>query len=104
MISTANEKIEIPDSLADIYRDMAISPLILLRNYALNHVHTMIHKYEAENIRFEKKYGCLFHEFKSKVDGMENDENFEWEDDLMDWEFAAENLSLWRKKLEKIEK
>ncbi|MCP4108637.1 MAG: hypothetical protein GY749_24325 [Desulfobacteraceae bacterium] len=104
MISTINEKIELPASLANIYREMEISPLILLRNYALNYVHTMIHKYEVENISFEKKYGCLFHEFKSKLDDMENEENFEWEDDLMDWEFVDENLGLWKKKLEEAEK
>lgn len=28
---------------------------------------------------------------------MENEENFEWEDDLMDWEFAVENLSVWQR-------
>ncbi len=104
MSSTVSEKFEIPDSLASIYRDMAVSPVILLKNYALNHVHSMIQKYEAENICFEKKYGCLFDEFRSKVDDMENEENFEWEDDLADWEFAAENLGLWRKKLEEIDK
>ena len=34
---------------------------------------------------------------------MEHEENFEWEDDLMDWEFAVENLTLWRKRLREIQ-
>jgi len=34
---------------------------------------------------------------------MRNVENFEWEDDLMDWEFAVENLELWRKKVQEID-
>ena len=29
---------------------------------------------------------------------MEKEENFEWEDDLMDWEFAFENFRYWQKK------
>ncbi len=33
---------------------------------------------------------------------VETKENFEWEDDLMDWEFAAENLALRRKREKEV--
>ena len=80
-----------------------ISPVMLLTNYALSHIHAKIQKYTAENASFEKKYGETFQKLKCKVDLMENEENFEWEDDLMDWEFAVENLTLWRKRLQDIQ-
>jgi len=83
---------EIPDTLKNIYREMEVSPVGLLKNYALNLVYSKIHKYETESMYFEKKYGCAFEEFKHKVEGMKNEENFEWEDDLLDWGFAVENL------------
>ncbi len=97
------EKFEIPDKLKNIYRDMEISPVGLLENYALNLVYSKIHKYEAENMYFEKKYGCVFEEFKHKVESVKNEENFEWEDDLVDWEFAAENLKYWQKKAQELQ-
>ena len=39
-----------------------------------------------------------FREFEVRIENMENEENFEWEDDLMDWKFAVENLIYWQKK------
>lgn len=90
--------IEIPESLSEIYKEIAISPINLLQNYALNHIRSKIQKYEAEDSYFIRKYSCNFKEFKSKIETMENEENFKWEDDLMDWEFAVENLIFWQKK------
>jgi hypothetical protein len=103
MAFVTHEKLEIPTSLANLYQEMAVSPIMLLKNYALTHIYTMIQKYEVENTYFEKKYGCTFQEFKTKVERMENEENFEWEDDLMDWEFAVENLVVWKHKAEEVE-
>jgi len=90
--------VEIPKFLLTFYQDAAISPADLLKNYALNHIMGKIHKYEAENNFFIKKYSCSFKEFKDRIEHMENEENFEWEDDLMDWEFAVENLAEWKRK------
>lgn len=103
MAAIVKEKFELSDTLVRLYQEMAISPVMLLTNYALSHIHAKIQKYTAENAHFEKKYGETFQKFKSKVDVMEHEENFEWEDDLMDWEFAVENLTLWRKRLREIQ-
>lgn len=96
------EEFEIPNKLKDIYREMEVSPMGLLKNYALTLIHGKIHKYEVENMHFEKKYGCTFEEFRHKVEGMRNEENFEWDDDLMDWEFAVENIKYWQKKAQEL--
>ncbi len=96
------ESVEIPKFLFAFYQEAAISPADLLRNYALNHILSKIHKYEAENNHFIKKYSCKFKEFRVKIKNMENEENFEWEDDLMDWEFAVENLAVWKKQTRKF--
>ena len=90
--------IQVPQSLLNIYKDAAIQPLGLLQNYALNLIHGKIHKYEAEDAHFRKKHSCDFQVFKTRIEAMENEENFEWEDDLMDWAFAVENLSVWWEK------
>lgn len=94
---------EIPDDLMNIYQEMEVSPVGLLKNYALNLVNSKIHKYEAEKSCFEKKYGQSLEDFRRKVDAIENEENFEWEDDLNDWEFAVENLKYWKRKAAELQ-
>jgi len=42
---------------------------------------------------------CAYYQFKDKLESMENEENFQWEDDLMDWQFAVENMHYWKNKL-----
>ncbi|MDR4507418.1 MAG: hypothetical protein MRJ65_04120 [Candidatus Brocadiaceae bacterium] len=75
----------------------------LLKNYALNLVNGKIQKYEVEKSCFEKKYGQSLEDFRRKLDAMENEENFEWEDDLNDWEFAVENLKYWKRKASELQ-
>ncbi len=104
MHTTFKEDFKVPDMLRNLYREMEISPIGLLENYALNIVHSKIHKYEAEKMYFEKKYNSTFEKFKQKINKMKNAENFEWEDDLMDWEFAVKNVNYWHKKAIEVRK
>ena len=97
------ETVEIPIALAHLYQDMAISPMIVLKNYALTQVYPHIQKYEAETRYFETKYGCKFSDFQAKLAALENAENFTWEDDALDWEFAVENFRLWQRRAEEVE-
>ena len=103
MTPTQSTTMSIPETLSKLYTEMAISPLVILKEYALTHIHTTIQKLDLENRSFEQKYGCTFHEFQARLEAMENEENFSWEDDLMDWEFAKENLTLWTKRKEELE-
>lgn len=102
MPANLENNVHIPDRIRRIYTEIGVSPIMLLKNYALNQIHGRIQKYEAENEFFKRKYGSDFETFKGRVESMENDENFDWEDDLMDWEFAATNLRYWQKKVHEI--
>jgi hypothetical protein len=93
---------QIPEKLIEVYKKMEISPLGILNNYALNQISNKLQKYELENKFFEKKYSCSFIEFKNKITAMKDKENFIWEDDLMDWEFAIENFELWQRTITEI--
>ena len=97
------ETVNIPTALAHLYHEMAISPMILLKNYALTQIYTSIQKYLVESRYFETKYGCSFAEFQAKLAAMDNAEHFEWEDDALDWEFAVENLRLWEQRAQEVE-
>lgn len=102
MQNELNAKIEVPASLLSIYQEMAVSPVDLLKNYASGLIKEKINKYEAEGRNFMNKYACNFEQFKARVEAMENEENFEWEDDLMDWKFAIANIDLWRRKARSV--
>ncbi len=91
-------KIDIPKPLLNIYQEMAMFPVDLLKNHALNMIRNKITQYKTEDMVFRKKYSCDFDKFKARIRAMDNEENFEWEDDLMDWEFAVTNQQLWRRK------
>jgi len=95
------EGFEIPEKLRSLYKIMEVSPVGILKNYAMNLIYGKISKYEVENRTFEKKYRCSFEEFKKKIEYVE-EENFEWEDDFMDWRFASENLLYWKKQMDEI--
>ncbi len=97
------ETVNIPIALAHLYHDMAISPMTLLKNYALAQIAALLQKYQVENRYFETKYGCPFAEFQAKLAAQDNAENFEWEDDALDWEFAVENLRLWEQRAQEVE-
>jgi hypothetical protein len=51
-----------------------------------------IEKYEAENKRFEAKYHMPFKSFKTKLEGLQNEEVFTEDDDYLDWRFAKEAI------------
>ncbi|MEW6447278.1 MAG: hypothetical protein AB1426_04200 [Bacillota bacterium] len=62
-----------------------------------------INRYEAECAFFAKKYGMSFEEFVKHLEAS-GKEDFEKEDDLLDWRFAAETLAELKRQLQEIER
>lgn len=62
-----------------------------------------IEKYESEVRQFEDKYRTDFEALSRKVDQVEDQEDFEVEDDLLDWRFAAEALVRLRRQKQELE-
>ncbi len=96
------ESIQIPQTMGEVYRELKISPQSLLQQYITSAVYGKINKYEAETLFFEKKYSSTYEAFSKKVNSMINQENYEWDDDLMDWEYAQEALLRWKQKLNAV--
>ena len=88
--------------LESIYKEIGLSLIEPLKIHAESYIKIKIAKYQNENDCFEKKYKISFKEFKEKIDGSENIENFDMEDDIMDWEFAIKNLEYWHGQLKQI--
>ena len=62
-----------------------------------------ISRYEAECAFFEKKYGMSLEEFVKHLESHEK-EDFEKEDDLLDWRFASETLDELKQRVQEIER
>jgi hypothetical protein len=99
MAKTITKETSIPVYLNGFFHQMTLSPLDILKSYAINHTLGKIQKYGTEGQLFAAKYHCSFDQFKKRLNTMKDKENFEWEDDFLDWEFSVENLKTWKKKL-----
>jgi UDP-glucose 6-dehydrogenase len=60
-------------------------------------------KYEAEIHGFESKYACTFEEFESRLHRQDEAEDFEAEDDYLDWKYAHELYHQWQARKEILE-
>ncbi|MBC8179840.1 hypothetical protein H8E88_01835 [candidate division KSB1 bacterium] len=100
---TKSQNYIIPEAINKFYSEMQMSPEYILKGYAISAIYSKIDKYKSESNLFERKYKCDYHQFKNRIEAMENKENFKWEDDLMDWQFAVENINYWQFKLKEIE-
>ncbi|PIU64350.1 MAG: hypothetical protein COS84_08505 [Armatimonadetes bacterium CG07_land_8_20_14_0_80_40_9] len=90
---------------ADIIRDVLMedgyeSKDQVVDSFTIMIVLSKIDKYKSECAKYEKKYDCSLDALKSRIEKMEGEEEFEIEDDLMDWEFAENAKKLWQKRLE----
>ncbi len=57
-----------------------------------------VQKYETELNHYQKKYQMCFDDFEKKITALENAENFEMEDDYLDWRFAVHALKIWEER------
>jgi hypothetical protein len=77
-------------------------------NFATNQAKllTMSKIEEYENIIkfFENKYKMKYKEFNKVINKINNSEDFEKEDDLMEWRFAEDCIKLYKKELNALNK
>jgi hypothetical protein len=85
-------QVEIREEVKDVFRSFGISDVgTILENEAIMMLLGKVSKYRAEYNMFKNKYNSEFEDFKKKVESS-GKEDFDVEDDLMDWEFAANAL------------
>jgi hypothetical protein len=74
-----------------------------VKNQALMMMMAKMDKYESENKFFERKYRMSFEAFRNKIEEKEEKENFEEEDDYLDWRFAREVMEGLRRQKQALE-
>lgn len=89
-------------TIADILRQAGEPEAMALREHVTLLALSRISRYEAECALFEAKYAESFEAFRQRILAMKNQEDFEADDDLADWEFAHRALLGWREKLDAI--
>ena len=85
-----------------LIREGYSSPDELIRDWALITALSKVEQYRAECELFRRKYGMELEEFESLLRERKGQEDFEKEEDLEDWEFAASALKWWERKLEEL--
>lgn len=70
-----------------------------MRDLSLTIALAKVSRYERECARFKHKYNLDFTDFLKGVEGKIDNEDFEAEDDLKDWEFAWRALNLWKRRV-----
>lgn len=82
----------IKDEVKDAFESVGIHDIgTFIENEAIMMLLSKESKYRAEYSQFKDKYNAEFEEFEQKV-RESGKEDFEVEDDLMDWEFAFHAL------------
>ncbi len=59
-------------------------------------------KYKMECQKFEQKYGMNFQSFEKHLHMQKNQEDYQKESDLDDWEFALASLHWWEQRIEEL--
>ena len=86
-------------TVAEILAEAGEDERQALREHATLLALSRISRYEAECGRFREKYGESLSSFRECLQSEEGREDFEKEDDLLDWEYAETALSWWRNRL-----
>jgi hypothetical protein len=84
--------------LEDGYRSMDEA----FRGWALMTAMSKMEQYRAECESLAKKHGQTLAEFGSTTHAVKGREDFDAEEDLEDWEFAAQALTWWQAKIEEL--
>jgi hypothetical protein len=89
-------------SIAEILNKTGQTESMVLREYLILTGLTKLSRYEAECSRLKKKYGQPLESFRDMLNQKRNEEDFEQEDDLMDWEFANAALNWWQSRISEL--
>ena len=88
--------------IREILQKEGITEQNALLGQGLLTAYARISHYEAVCRNFQEKYGLPLEEMKRKVELKENEEDFQEEEDLADWEFADVSLKWWIQKVEEL--
>lgn len=103
-MKTINVSDQLYNTLHSVFSEVGVdSEEEALKHSALLITLAKISKYESEDSAYREKYGTDFQAFEKKIQIQQNGENFEADDDYMDWTFAIQALKVWRERKKTLE-
>ncbi|RLD94426.1 MAG: hypothetical protein DRI93_03960 [Aquificota bacterium] len=91
----------VSEEILEIIRELGFADIReVLVEHLMTEILCRISDFQQEASHFEDKYGRPFEEVKSQYE--KGQEDFEFYDDLMAWQFAIEGLEYWKKRLEEL--
>jgi UDP-glucose 6-dehydrogenase len=102
------KSIQLTDQVYETIRTVALDAGMkdeadFLRQSAYWAVLGKLAKYEVECKCFEGKYNCSFEEFEARLNNTDEAEDFEAEDDYLDWKYAHELYQQWQSRKELLD-
>ncbi len=85
--------ININDELGYLLNKENINPESALKEYVTLELLNKRDKYFSQIKAFESKYRAQFKEVEKQTHNKKNEEDFQKEEDLMEWEFAINSLN-----------
>ena len=96
--------ININEELGNLMDKENINPNNALKEYVILDLLNKRDKYFTQIKAFESKYKAQFDDVEKKVHSKKNTEDYQTEEDLMEWEFALNSLKEIDNYLEKVDK
>jgi hypothetical protein len=86
-------------TVTELLRQAGAPQELVLKEHGTLLALSKLGRYEAECSLFEAKYQEPLSSFRQRLQSMNNQEDFEADDDLVDWEFADRAVHWWRETL-----
>ena len=103
-MKTINMSDQLYKTLHTVFSEVGVdSEKEALKQSALLITLAKISKYESEDSFYSRKYETDSESFDKRIQSQQDEENFEVEDDYMDWKFAVQALKIWSERKNVLE-
>jgi len=103
-MATDTDKARLQETITEVLIEGGYaSEMEAMRDLAITIALSKLHSHERECERFRRKYGRSFEQMQRDVQRQEAQEDFQVEDDLLDWEYAWQALKHWQQRLDVLQ-
>jgi len=103
-MATDTDKPRLQETISEVLSEGGYaSEIEAMRDLSLTIALSKLNDYERECQRFRHKYGRSFEQMQQHIQDQKGQEDFQVEDDLLDWEFAWRSLKRWQLRLDVLQ-
>ena len=103
-MATDADKARLQETISEVLSEGGYaSEIEAMRDLSITIAMSKLNGYERECERFRQKYGCSFEQMQRQLQDQTGQEDFQVEDDLLDWEYAWRALQHWQQRLDVLQ-